>query len=594
MEQVDQDGPYAIPRLMKVPREGLAKCHAARAETGLDLPHLFRENPAPTVMFNAAPPGVTFVDYVIAAYKEAVEKKLVYRPRKDQILAIEGLLTASPEFFRPDTPDVPGKYRDDRVKSIRERVLPFLKTFFGKRLIRVEEQLDEVTPHWQFALLPIDKRGHWSAKNVMSRTLLIRLWDKWFEATKDLGLKRGHPRMIATHTVVREYYAAATKFEEMAVSAENTICVQPLVIQAPSRTALLNPKKLTEELNRSAKEWAKTETDRLNDEIKPLFAAVAGQKLKDRKAEENRRSAIKHSKANESAQAEISGLKERIFRLTPVDPRDVAMRLGLPGLPKNIQREDAIGVLSRLEGLSDDEALGWLVDQFGADQAASTLAERMKSEFLEHAQRLPRLKVLTNADVEALIDRQFDALRADAYEIVLAPNSGEPTKFVRYTGDEKAPKHWSNKRVLNEVPKLKQANGVNHVMLLPVSEEYAYYCVEGESAVEALRKEGVDACLGLRISAALDQAIIRLPLDEHHEKRTRKLAEICRRLGVKHQPVKEGAPILLAGFRFGRDGIKSPERSQKMESIEVCHALDITYLAGIEWAKAPRLGFIID
>jgi hypothetical protein len=48
----------------------------------------------------------------------------------------------------------------------------------------------------------------------MSKTVFRGLWTGWYEATKDLGLKRGNPDMIGDHIPVREFYYASGEFEK--------------------------------------------------------------------------------------------------------------------------------------------------------------------------------------------------------------------------------------------------------------------------------------------------------------------------------------------------------------------------------------------
>lgn len=585
------DTVFAIPRLKKIHANGLAKTHAARAENGLDLPHLIPGNPAPKVLFNSAPPGTTFVEFVQQAYQDAKAKGLVYRPRKDQVLAIEGLLTASPAFFRPDEPNIAGKYIPARVNSLNDRVLPFLKKMFGENLVRVELQLDEVTPHWQYAILPFDRRGHWSAKNCMSKSFLGKLWDEWYLATKDLGLKRGQPGMIATHTEVREYYAAAHQFANMGLNAKQEIQVKPFELEALSRTALLNPKKVIDDINSKIKKWADAQTTALNAKLAPLLAAVAGQQLKSRRAKEHRLSAEKLTSKNRELAKSVAGLEEKLAHFSPVTPKAVAERLNIAAIPKQFERADAIDLLCKLEALSMDEALGWLSAEFGAHAAASTLAERLKPQFLSDVPSLPKPKIIPALDHQTLIERQVDALRADLYEILVSQPKNGAVELKRYLGKGKDRPRWKSGEIGAELPRLKAENALGQILLVPASDDYVYFVSRGQGAFDALREAGVEGCLSLKLPDGAEQVVIRLPKDSQNEKRTKKLSSICRSLGLGIHPVDVNAPLHLAGFRMRDVHRESANTFEKTYIVEIAYAFDCTYRAGIEWAKAPRPDF---
>ncbi len=219
------------------------------------------------------------------------------------------------------------------------------------------------------------------------------------------------------------------------------------------------------------------------------------------------------------------------------------------------------------------------------------MAERSKLSFLKRAESIPRPKIVPNADVSLLVESQLDALRADAYEIFLAPYDAESTELSRYNGDEKQAKHWSSGQLLVEIPRLKQASADARVMLLPISGSYVYLQAEGKNMIKVLQEECVDPCLGLKLSKEYEQVIIRLPVDEHHEKRMKKLAQICHGLGCALNPVGPKLPILLAGFPFGHGNAASVQRPVRTSVVEISHAVDCTYRAGIEWARTTRLGF---
>lgn len=129
--------------------------------------------------------------------------------RKNAVLAVEMLLTASPEFFRPSIPSHAGSWDADVLERWKQTNLSWLLDNFGDRIVRTELHLDESTPHIHAYFVPIDERGHLNCRGFFgSRKLLSRYQDCYALAMKPLGLSRGIKGSQATHTSMKEYYAA--------------------------------------------------------------------------------------------------------------------------------------------------------------------------------------------------------------------------------------------------------------------------------------------------------------------------------------------------------------------------------------------------
>ena len=79
--------------------------------------------------------------------------------RKNAVLCVEMLLTASPEYFRPDEPSRAGYYQPQRLEDFQKSVQQWLDNQYGDRIVRAELHLDEATPHIHAYLVPLDERG---------------------------------------------------------------------------------------------------------------------------------------------------------------------------------------------------------------------------------------------------------------------------------------------------------------------------------------------------------------------------------------------------------------------------------------------------
>jgi 5S rRNA maturation endonuclease (ribonuclease M5) len=150
------------------------------------------------------PPGVTVVEF-------AKEKLKDTKIRSNAVLGVEVLLTASPEFFRPDDPKKYGHYDESKLKAWREVTEPWIKKKFP-HAVSVVLHLDEATPHYHIIDLPLDARGKLNCREKFGGRETLAQWQT--EAAKvveTLGLERGLPGSKATHTAVKKYYGAAMR-----------------------------------------------------------------------------------------------------------------------------------------------------------------------------------------------------------------------------------------------------------------------------------------------------------------------------------------------------------------------------------------------
>lgn len=181
------------------------------------------------------------------------------RIRKNAVLVFEVLLTASPEYFRPDAPDCAGVYDPARLDAFGKAALGWLKTTFGaKNVTSAVIHLDEATPHVQALVVPVDPASERlnAAKWTDGREKLSALQDGFAAACWSLGLERGIRGSRAQHTRVKEFYAAANSATAPSVEVE-----------------VLPPPSMLRESSRDA--WAADESARITADIQVPLQAVA-------------------------------------------------------------------------------------------------------------------------------------------------------------------------------------------------------------------------------------------------------------------------------------------------------------------------------
>lgn len=173
--------------------------------------------------------------------------------RKDSVLSVELMLSASPEWFKTAS-------REQTQEWLRRNIEWIEDTFGRDNVLQVALHLDETTPHLHAFLVPevemIETRGrkpkaggpasvktpkpalaasHW----LDGRAKLGELQDRYAAAMAPVGLERGLKGSGARHRTIRAYYGAA----EAVMSGQ-----QPEDIKIPAPPPLPEPQGWVERL----------------------------------------------------------------------------------------------------------------------------------------------------------------------------------------------------------------------------------------------------------------------------------------------------------------------------------------------------------
>ncbi len=183
-----------------------------------------------------------------------VEHRLADAPiiRKNAVLAIEHVMTASPEFFTAGD--------ERRVEAWRDANMAWLRETYGERnVVAAVLHRDELTPHIQALVVPIDDHGRLNARGFIGgeRGRLAELQDSYHEAVGRLGLARGVRGSVADHQTVKEYY---TKIS--APTPARGAVLREVEIERPGR--------LTRDLDR----WAEEQREKVVERITPALDAA--------------------------------------------------------------------------------------------------------------------------------------------------------------------------------------------------------------------------------------------------------------------------------------------------------------------------------
>jgi hypothetical protein len=125
--------------------------------------------------------------------KARIDEKLPAKMRKDAVVSVEVLLTASPEFFDGLETDRAKLAKNPVFLDWVQRSKKWVEVEFGKNLVDLVLHMDESTPHFHALAVPLTKDGRLCAKEVTARTEMQRRQTGYAKAMEKFGLKRGDP-----------------------------------------------------------------------------------------------------------------------------------------------------------------------------------------------------------------------------------------------------------------------------------------------------------------------------------------------------------------------------------------------------------------
>lgn len=165
--------------------------------------HTFRERPTPNAV-----PEHTHLNESTGANSSAelaarISEHLPEKRRKDAVLCLEYLITASPEWFAGKASELQTQYFQDSIAWLK-------KKHGAENVVCTDIQRDEKTPHLVAYVVPRHPDGRLSAKEFTGgRTTLSKMQtDFWKQVGARHGLDRGVEGSKAHHTTVKEFYAA--------------------------------------------------------------------------------------------------------------------------------------------------------------------------------------------------------------------------------------------------------------------------------------------------------------------------------------------------------------------------------------------------
>lgn len=243
---------YAILRTQKL-KSGVAVRRSMK--------HAFRAQETPNADPSRTPEnthlGAASVDEALALFNARLPAKV----RQNAVLAVEYLVTASPD-------DMKGKSRRQQDEYFRD-ALKWLTDKHGRaNVVYAGIHRDEITPHMYAYVVPIDKNGRLNCRAFLGGTQALSAMQTDFadKVGRHHGLERGIEGSKARHTTIQQYYARVN---------QGTAKTPPINVPEP---------KMLEGKESYGRRVAQSVVDQVNPEITTLRAKAAHTELAKQQA----------------------------------------------------------------------------------------------------------------------------------------------------------------------------------------------------------------------------------------------------------------------------------------------------------------------
>ncbi|HBV0102194.1 TPA: plasmid recombination protein [Escherichia coli] len=201
---------YAIMRCKKL--TGMGNVASA-------LQHCYRERETPNANAERTPENYCSVSESTDQAMGRVRELLPEKRRKDAVLAVEYVMTASPEWWKEATPRQQAEFF--------ARSEQWLENKYGKdRVVAAVVHRDEATPHLSAFVVPLTQDGRLSAKEFIGgRSKMRDDQSTYAESVRKLGLERGIEGSRATHQTVQHYYESINR------GTRNQVSISPEALE---------------------------------------------------------------------------------------------------------------------------------------------------------------------------------------------------------------------------------------------------------------------------------------------------------------------------------------------------------------------------
>jgi hypothetical protein len=306
--------PYAIMRAKKLTTMGAVAA---------SMQHNFRERETP----NADPSRTPENEHLAARSTDAamgqLRELLPEKRRKDAVLAIEYVMTASPEWWKQAS--------QAHQQAFFERSMAWLQAKYGaENVLAATIQRDEKTPHLSAFVVPKTRDGRLSAKELIGNRQKMRADQTSFaKKVQDLGLERGIEGSKANHQRVKQFYGEIDRGEP-AHAQLSPATVTPRVLEKGFFTSTIEaPEQVAQRVTAVVQKY-----------YTPAVEQAREARLQARRAREMARTAQYTSKELKAAQEALKQLRHSSKQTVELLARGgPALELVQKQIRENLERE---------------------------------------------------------------------------------------------------------------------------------------------------------------------------------------------------------------------------------------------------------------
>lgn len=217
--------------------------------------------------------------------------------RKDAVLAVEYVMTASPEWWTQASHAQQADFFDQAHKWLADK-------YGADRIVTATIHRDETSPHLSAFVVPLTADGRLSAKDFIgNRSKMTADQTSFAKAVQHLGLERGIERSRATHTSIKQHYAAI----ERGIKNHVEISPQALEPRAYKREGIAEKLRLSTRVE-SNEAIAARLTGAVNDGFAGTIANAAESAQNARRTREMQKTMVDQQKKLKTLQEPFKGL----------------------------------------------------------------------------------------------------------------------------------------------------------------------------------------------------------------------------------------------------------------------------------------------
>lgn len=256
---------YAIMRCAKLKSMG---------NVGASLKHCFRERETLNADAQKTPDNEHSESVKSSEAMGKLRELLPEKRRKDAVLMVEYLMTASPEWWKTASADQQAEFFKQSRAWLDDK-------FGAQNVVVATVHRDETSPHLSAFVVPLTKDGRLSAKDFIGNKAQMSLDQTTYaQRVQHLGLERGLERSGARHTPIREFYGRV---------GSPILKTPGIDVPDPSMGERLNPRAYGERV-------AKSVVEQLRPGWDVLLAKAKDRDLARKEASEARAGAVDQDK----------------------------------------------------------------------------------------------------------------------------------------------------------------------------------------------------------------------------------------------------------------------------------------------------------